>query len=243
MSRYQLPSQEQKARYVHQQFDQIAPIYDRFNDWLTLGIHRYWKYMLVKKCLPAQDATCLDLCCGTGDVAFSLSQHFSKVYALDFSAQMLWHANQRKATNQQICWLQGDALQLPFADQTFDVVTVSYGLRNFANLQTGLYEILRVLKPHGTFVSLETGQVTWPLFKQVAHVVFFTFAPLLGKLLGSKNEAFRYLPHSAKDFPPPKKVSALLNQMGLCQVKVQKFWFGAGVIHWGKKQSTKSQHS
>ena len=236
MSGYQLPPQEQKSRYVQQQFDQIADVYDQFNDCLTLGFHRYWKSVLIKKCLSDQHTICLDLCCGTGDLAFSLSRHFSKVYALDFSAPMLSQANQRTVPNQPIYWVQGDALQLPFADQTFDIVTVGYGLRNFADLQTGLSEIIRVLKPHGMLASLETGHVTWPIFKQVANFLFLTLAPLIGKVLGVKSEAFSYLPHSAKKFPTPQKIADMFNQMGLHQVQFQKFWFGAGVIHWGIKK-------
>jgi len=150
---YTLPGTDEKSRYVEQKFDEIAQKYDRFNDLITFGMHRYWKRFVVRQTGLHPEEHCLDLCCGTGDIAREVLRQYpaSKVTGLDFSQKMLNIAKSKSSNNSGIQYLLGDAMEIPFPDTNFDAVTIGYGLRNVPNLNGCLQEILRVLKPGGSF--------------------------------------------------------------------------------------------
>ncbi len=161
-----------EADPVQTLFNRIATDYDRLNDWLSLGLHRVWKQMTVKWVQPFPGAVCLDICCGSGDLAQALAKRVGaegQVYGLDFSAQLLAVARQRdwpSPTKAPITWIEGDALALPFTDQTLDGVTMGYGLRNVKDVTISLSEIYRVLKPGARAAILDFCKPTNPQIQQ-----------------------------------------------------------------------------
>ncbi|MBF0236756.1 MAG: bifunctional demethylmenaquinone methyltransferase/2-methoxy-6-polyprenyl-1,4-benzoquinol methylase UbiE [SAR324 cluster bacterium] len=236
-----MPETDTKAVYVQQKFGEIAEKYDLFNDLITMGMHRWWKRFMVRQTGIGRNATCLDLCCGTGDIAQYLLNEApdGQVYGMDFSSAMLFHASQRYKTgtaHPQL--LQGDAMKLPFADNRFDAVTVGFGLRNVSNLSGALKEILRVLKPGGVLVSLDVGKVNVPLIKQIFHWFFFNIVPRIGKWLMPGQEMFDYLPHSAIEYPGQEQLKRLMLGLGFKQVDVHNFMFGSSTIHVAYKSSS-----
>ena len=182
---YTLPTTEDKSKYVEEKFDEIAQKYDRFNDVITFGMHRYWKRFVVRQTGLRADDECLDLCCGTGDISREiLRQHPDcKVTGLDLSTEMLKIAESKNSSNSRIQYLQGDAMNIPFPDATFDAVTIGYGLRNVPDINGCLREILRVLKPGGVLVSLDVGKVRLPVIAELNNFYFFRVVPLIGNML------------------------------------------------------------
>ncbi len=147
---------------IQAMFDRISPVYDSLNDWLSLGLHRVWKLMAVKWTNAQPESIALDLCCGSGDLTFLLRQQVTrgKVIGIDFSSQLL-NIARAKAENkgyEDIEWIEGDVLNLPFADNSFDCITMGYGLRNVQDIPTCLTEIQRVLKPNGKAAILDFHQ-------------------------------------------------------------------------------------
>ncbi|MGK5091724.1 bifunctional demethylmenaquinone methyltransferase/2-methoxy-6-polyprenyl-1,4-benzoquinol methylase UbiE [Deltaproteobacteria bacterium TL4] len=233
---YQLPQPEEKARYVQSKFDEIAPKYDVYNDVITFGMHRYWKKFLVRRLGLGREPQCLDLCCGTADLSKELLKTYSsaEVIALDFSQEMLKVAQKRFQALDQNCFLvQGNAMEIPFSDKTFDAVTIGFGLRNVADLQTCLLEIVRVLKPGGVFACLDVGKVNIPLISAMHHFFFFFIVPWIGKCLYPGQEMFDYLPHSSTDYPNQERLKRLMLGAGFKQVDVYNFMFGASALHLG----------
>ncbi|MGB3238425.1 MAG: bifunctional demethylmenaquinone methyltransferase/2-methoxy-6-polyprenyl-1,4-benzoquinol methylase UbiE [Geitlerinemataceae cyanobacterium] len=142
-------------------FDRIAPVYDDFNDWLSFGQHRIWKQMAVKWCGAKPGDVALDLCCGSGDLALRVADAVEMggmVYGVDFSAALLEIARERSqqlSVPPSVCWMEGDALNLPFEDEMFDAATMGYGLRNLTDIPRGLQELYRVLKPGASAAILD----------------------------------------------------------------------------------------
>ncbi|TGM06431.1 ubiquinone/menaquinone biosynthesis methyltransferase [Leptospira jelokensis] len=240
MNQYQLPSQEKKPEYVRQNFDGIAKAYDRFNDWNSFFLHRKWKDWVVRKALEAvpNAKSALDLCCGTGDITSRLSKHpnLETVVGLDFSEQMLSYAFP-KVEGKQVNLIVGDAMDLKqFADGSFDIVTMGFGLRNVSDLRLCLKEIKRVLKEGGVYVNLDVGRVRPRFLKVFADFYFFKIVPLFGYLLyGKQNEMFDYLPHSSKAYPDQETLKTILEEVGFTNVWFQNFVFGNAVAHVAKK--------
>lgn len=147
---------------IQEMFDRISPVYDFLNDWLSLGLHRVWKLMAVKWTDLKPNSIALDLCCGSGDLTFLLRQQINqgKVIGIDFSRQLLTIARQKAQQKgyEDIEWIEGDVLSLPFADNSFDCITMGYGLRNLQDIPTCLKEIKRVLKPNGKAAILDFHQ-------------------------------------------------------------------------------------
>ncbi len=228
---YRLPEASEKSAYVEQKFDEIARQYDRFNDLITFGLHRYWKRFVARQTGLRDGERCLDLCCGTGDIAQAvLRQHPGvEVIGLDFAKEMLDLAKQR--TSQGITYLRGDAMALPFPEGHFDAVTVGYGLRNVPDLQGALAEILRVLKPGGTLVSLDVGKVRVPVVDALSRLFFFRVVPRIGELLMPGQEMFTYLPESSRAYPDQETLRRILLEAGFCNVLIEDFVFGASTVH------------
>ncbi|MEB3329377.1 MAG: ubiquinone/menaquinone biosynthesis methyltransferase [Candidatus Sericytochromatia bacterium] len=236
MSRTVLPAPEDKARYVEGMFDRISGGYDRVNDWMTAGLHRLWKQRLIHQVGPARGEAALDLATGTGDIARLLRQAVGtegRVVGLDFSAGMLGLARQHPAGS-AVEWLQGDMLALPFPDASFDVLTVGFGLRNVADLDRALAEIVRVLRPGGRFGSLETGRPRWALMRAIVGL-HSAAAPLLGRLMAGEAEAYRYLHASAQAFADQDTLAARCRAAGLAGVAVQDVAGGALAIVTGHR--------
>jgi demethylmenaquinone methyltransferase/2-methoxy-6-polyprenyl-1,4-benzoquinol methylase len=208
-------------------FDRIAPVYDVMNRVMTAGLDQRWRRETVRAVVKPADRV-LDAACGTGDLAVIAAEHGATVTGLDFSEQMLVRAR-RKAP--QLEWLQGDVLALPFPDDTFDAATVGFGIRNVDDLQRGIDELRRVLKPGGRLAILEITRPRGPL--RVFYSLWFDrIVPLLGKILPG-GDAYTYLPASVKRFPGPDELAAKL--AGFDDVRYRLFAGGIVALHTGTK--------
>ena len=195
-------------------FDRIAPVYDVMNHVMTAGLDIRWRRCAAEAAVRAGDRV-LDAACGTGDLAIAdLRAGAGKVTGLDFSPKMLERA---RAKSSSIEWLQGDLLALPFADETFDAATVGFGVRNVENLELGLRELRRVLRPGGRLAILEITQPRGAL-RPFYSLWFDRIVPLLGKVLPG-GDAYTYLPASVKRFPTAERLADLLREAGFADVR------------------------
>ena len=238
---YKLPEKEKKSEYVESKFDEIAQRYDLFNDLITFGMHRYWKKFVARKTGLAPGGNCLDLCTGTGDIGRAVLnfQPETNVTALDFSSEMLELAHQQQSEHAYgLNYIRGDAMAPPFQKEYFEAVTVGYGLRNVADLNGCIKNILSLLKPSGVLVCLDVGKVNIPVIAQLNRFYFFKIVPLIGKWLMPGQEMFDYLPHSSINYPDQKKLKKILLKEGFQKVDVYDFVFGASTIHVAQKPAS-----
>jgi demethylmenaquinone methyltransferase / 2-methoxy-6-polyprenyl-1,4-benzoquinol methylase len=215
---------------VRGMFDRIAPVYDVMNHVMTAGLDRRWRKLAVREVVWPGDRV-LDACCGTGDLAVEAERRGGRVVGLDFSERMLERARKKSGA---IEWVQGDALALPFGDGEFDAATVGFGVRNLADLEGGLRELARVLRPGGKLAVLE---ITRPrgLLKPFFRLWFDVFVPLLGKVLPG-GKAYTYLPASVRRFPGPDDLTALFERAGFADVRYRLLGGGSVALHVGVKQ-------
>jgi demethylmenaquinone methyltransferase/2-methoxy-6-polyprenyl-1,4-benzoquinol methylase len=220
-------------------FDTISGNYDNLNRMISLGTDQGWRKKVLKLVVETKPNTILDIATGTGDLAILLSKsNAEKITGLDLSAGMLEVGKQKvKALNLQnrIEMIQGDSENLPFEDNTFDAITVGFGIRNFENLEKGLSEILRVLKPNGIFVILETSVPTKFPFKQGYFFYTQNILPFMGKLFSRDQKAYKYLSDSAKNFPFGEELNNILRQVGFKNVKHQPQTMGIATIYSASK--------
>src|ERR1700733_11266006 len=231
---FQLPTKEEKAEYVRDQFDRIAARYDLVNDAISFGMHRLWKARAVDELCQPGGENFLDVCCGTGDLALTISRHLKgsgAVTGLDFSQKMLAAAAQRGEKAEQlqngsgsgrkfdISWQRGDAENLPFADDTFDGAIISFGLRNLTDLPRGIKEMCRVVKAGGRVVNLDLGHPTLPGFAPLFGFYFSNVVPLIGHMLQGDRQAYTYLPQSLTTYPKPEEISQIFFNAGLRDVR------------------------
>jgi len=230
---YTLPNTEKKSVYVEQMFNKIAQKYDLFNDIITFGMHRQWKRFVALQTDLHDEQSCLDLCCGTGDIAREVLHQYpsSKVTGLDFSEEMLSIAESNNTSKIAVKYMPGDAMNIPFQDAEFNAVTIGYGMRNVQDINQLLREILRVLKPDGVLVSLDIGKVRLPILSELNHFYFFHIVPLVGKLLMPGEEIFKYLPESSLEFPNQDFLKNLMIETGFQKVVFHNFIFGASTVH------------
>lgn len=212
---------------VRSMFDRISPVYDAMNRTMTLGLDQRWRRATVAAVVRPGDRV-LDACCGTGDLAVAASRVGARVTGLDFSEQMLERARRKSS---EVEWVQGDALALAFEDGSFDAATVGFGVRNLADLERGLAELRRVLRPGGRVAILE---ITRPrgLLAPFYRLWFDGLVPLLGKLLPG-GSAYTYLPASVRRFPAPEELAALLRAAGFEDVRWKTFAGGIVALHIG----------
>jgi len=223
-----------QAGDVERMFSSIAPRYDLVNSVLSLGIHKIWR----KKLLSYLDGNCLkgpalDLCTGTADLAIALRQQgVSKVIGLDFCLPMLELGKAKVGSkNSGLMLGQGDALSLPFKSETFSLVTVAFGVRNFENLSQGLAEIFRVLRPGGTLMVLEFGQPSIPVWRQIYHLYSRWIMPGIGGLLSGNRKAYTYLPETSANFPCRQQFMDLLESDGYLPVRYRSLSGGIAYIY------------
>jgi demethylphylloquinol methyltransferase len=196
-------------------FNRIAPTYDPLNESLSLGLHRIWKQMAVKWSEAKPGSVCLDVCCGSGDVAMRLARQVGKtgqVYGVDFAAAQLAIAAQRSA-HLPITWLEGDALHLPFPDQQFDAATMSYGLRNVVDILASLQELCRVLKPGAKVAILDFHRPQNPLFRNFQQWYLDQFVVPTAQRFGLREE-YAYISPSLDRFPTGSQQVQLALQAG-----------------------------
>jgi demethylmenaquinone methyltransferase / 2-methoxy-6-polyprenyl-1,4-benzoquinol methylase len=208
-------------------FDRIAPVYDAMNRTMTAGLDRRWRRITAESVVRAGDSV-LDACCGTGDLAIACARAGGRVTGLDFSQVMLERAR-RKAPGLE--WVEGDLLALPFADESFDVTTVGFGVRNVEDLELALAELRRVLRAGGRVALLE---ITRPrgILAPFYRLWFDTIVPRLGKLLPG-GSAYTYLPASVRRFPAPEVLAALMTEAGFGEIRYRSFAGGIVALHTG----------
>ncbi|MGF1458795.1 MAG: bifunctional demethylmenaquinone methyltransferase/2-methoxy-6-polyprenyl-1,4-benzoquinol methylase UbiE [Leptolyngbyaceae cyanobacterium] len=207
------------AQEIQQLFDRIAPVYDDFNQQLSLGLHQVWKQMAVDWCDAQTGDTCLDVCCGSGDLALLLAHRVGttgQVYGLDFAAAQLAIARQKAAAKARLSavhWIEGDALALPFEDNQFDAVTMAYGLRNLTNLSQGLSEIRRVLKPDAKAAILDFHRPASQWLQQFQQWYLATVVVPAAQRCGLTEE-YAYIAPSVDRFPAGAEQVSLARTVG-----------------------------
>jgi demethylmenaquinone methyltransferase/2-methoxy-6-polyprenyl-1,4-benzoquinol methylase len=212
---------------VRTMFDRIAPVYDLMNRLMTAGLDRRWRRLTVAAAVRPGDRV-LDVCCGTGDLAVEASRAGGEVTGLDFSPRMLERARRKLHS---VTWVEGDALELPFADESFDAATVGFGVRNLADLERGLHELRRVLRRGGRVAVLEITRPKGPL-RHFYALWFDRIVPLLGKVLPG-GDAYTYLPASVRRFPGPEELAAMLADAGFAEPRFRLFAGGIVALHTG----------
>lgn len=228
-----------KTGAVRAMFAEIAPSYDRLNHLLSVNFDRLWRRFTVKKlkgALSRPDALALDLCCGTADLTLELEKH-SRVIGCDFCHPMLVIGNEKIRAKQvrRALLAEGDALRLPFADRSFDVVTIAFGLRNLEHVEGGLAEILRVLKPGGCAAALEFSRPVIPVFRQAFEFYFHYILPHVGSLVSGSGGAYRYLPASVRAFPDQKRLAGMMREVGYANVRYHNLTGGVAALHLGER--------
>lgn len=237
-------SEEDASRKVREMFTEIAPRYDFLNHLLSLDQDRVWRARTARRLRPIlqrRDARVLDLCCGTGDLAFALARSGpAQVVGADFSHAMLMRANAKSKTKARdakaqstgpVAFFETDALRLPFADESFDLVTTAFGFRNLANYESGLQEIRRVLKQGGTLAILEFTEPPPGLGGDLYRWYCRTVLPKIGGLLSGNPSAYKYLPASVARFFRPDELASLMSEAGFASVEYQLWTLGSVGLH------------
>ena len=231
---------EARAAKVNDLFGRIARRYDLINDLQSFGLHRNWKRRVAELARVSPGARALDVCCGTGDIAFALAQRGADVTGLDFSPQMLAVAAQRPPANLKsnikcLKLIEGDAQQLPFPENSFDIVTVGYGLRNLTSWERGLEEMRRVARPGARIIVLDFGKPANALWRAVYFTHLKMSVPLIGRLFCGNASAYAYILESLKHYPAQLAVAEKMRQLKLTRVRVINLLGGAMAINYGEK--------
>ncbi|OWR29188.1 bifunctional demethylmenaquinone methyltransferase/2-methoxy-6-polyprenyl-1,4-benzoquinol methylase [Saccharibacillus sp. O23] len=234
-------SSKPKEEYVHDVFQQIAPKYDRMNNIISFNRHKAWRKFAMRKMAVSPGDSAIDLCCGTCDWTISLAEasRGGAVTGLDFSQAMLDVGRQKLKVapyGDRITLVQGNAMELPYADNSFDYATIGFGLRNVPDLVQVLNEMRRVVKPGGMVVCLEVSKPTTQPFKGLYYFYFDRILPLFGKLFAKSYEQYKWLPESLKPFPGRKELADIFRQVGLQQVEDYPLTGGVAALHIGIKE-------
>jgi demethylmenaquinone methyltransferase/2-methoxy-6-polyprenyl-1,4-benzoquinol methylase len=215
-------------------FDRIAGVYDVMNSVMTAGLHHRWRERAADLARVGPGARALDVATGTGDLALALAARGAEVVGSDFSDGMLERARAKAAGRVGVRFEHADALALPYEDGSFDAATVGFGARNFGDLERGLAEMVRVVRPGGRVVILEITTPTRPPLSTFFSLWFDRVVPLLGRLAADP-EAYDYLPRSVKRFPGPERLGALLRHAGLDDVRWILTAGGIIALHHGTR--------
>ena len=228
-----------KKEQVTKMFDTISKDYDGLNRVISFGIDVSWRKKVVKMVKETQPKSILDIATGTGDLAINLAQtNAEKIVGLDISIGMLDIGKskiKKRGLDNTIEMILGDSENMPFEDNSFDAITVAFGVRNFETLEKGLKEIHRVLKPKGTFVILETSMPTKTPFKQGYNFYTKNILPLIGKMFSKDRSAYKYLCESASVFPFGEALNNILRETGFINVKDFPQTFGVATIYKSSK--------
>ncbi|MBT2639106.1 demethylmenaquinone methyltransferase [Bacillus sp. ISL-39] len=232
--------QQSKEQRVHGVFEKIYENYDQMNSVISFQQHIKWRNDTMKKMDVQKGAKALDVCCGTADWTIALAEAAGKdgeVVGLDFSKNMLKIGEEKlQARNlDQATLIHGNAMELPFEDNSFDYVTIGFGLRNVPDYNQVLREMYRVLKPGGMAVCLETSQPTMPGFKQAYRVYFRFIMPMFGKMFAKSYDEYSWLQESAKDFPGMKELAKMFAEAGFNNVEYKPYSGGVAAVHIGRK--------
>lgn len=232
----------QKEKFVHGVFQSIAPKYDFMNDLLSFRRHKAWRKFTMQKMNIQPGQTAIDLCCGTCDwtIAIAQASQSGAIVGLDFSANMLSHGQvkiDQKQLDTQITLVEGNAMELPYADNSFDFATIGFGLRNVPDLDQVLAEMRRVVKPGGKVVCLELSKPTTQPFKGIYYFYFQRILPIIGKVMGNFYKQYKWLPESLMKFPGRLELVEHFRKAGLSDVQAYPLTLGIAALHIGTKAS------
>ncbi|MGG1399504.1 demethylmenaquinone methyltransferase [Bacillus salipaludis] len=232
--------QQSKEQRVHKVFEKISDNYDKMNSVISFQQHIKWRKDTMNRMKVKPGSKALDVCCGTGDWTIALAEAVGpsgEVVGLDFSKNML-KVGQEKVNQlglNQIKLIHGNAMELPFPDQSFDYVTIGFGLRNVPDYLQVLKEMNRVLKPGGVAVCLETSQPTLIGYRQLFYFYFHYIMPLFGKLFAKSYNEYSWLHESARDFPGMRELARMFENAGFKNVFYKPYSGGAAAVHFGYK--------
>lgn len=233
------------SRAVHAMFSKIAYRYDLLNDVLSFGVHRLWRKEALRFAKLNDVKNTLDLCCGTGDFAFEISKKLRGVAAeqdlsigVDFVKEMVSLAKLKADKSPEFSetkFLNGDAMALPFRDNSFDLLTIAFGIRNVDDTGLALIEAKRVLAPGGKLIVLEFGQPYLPVFSQIYNFYSTYLMPKIGALLAGAKEAYRYLPETAAAYPCAGGFTKFMEEAAFQDIRFKALFFGVAYIYVGSK--------
>lgn len=237
---YQTIPEGEKAGMVHGVFTKVASKYDIMNDLMSGGIHRLWKDAMMDWLAPRPGQRLLDVAGGTGDVAFRFLKRAPGASAVvcDMTESMLIAGRQRAEADSmadRLDWVVGDAMALPFENNSFDVYTISFGIRNVTRIADALSEAYRVLRPGGRLMVLEFSQIPNDLMQKAYDLYSFNVIPLMGQIVAGDRESYQYLVESIRKFPDQDSFASMIRQAGFDQVKYRNQTLGIAALHSGWK--------
>ncbi len=238
---YQTVDESEKAGKVHGVFTSVASKYDLMNDVMSMGIHRSWKNEFISMLAPQNGQKLLDVAGGTGDIAFRfLEKAGSEAQATvcDMTEAMLIEGQKRAQSTQfasQLDWVVGDAMNLPFEDNSFDRYTISFGIRNVTRIEEAIQEAYRVLDYGGRMMILEFSQLPDENMQKLYDLYSFNFIPTMGQLIANDRDSYQYLVESIRKHPPQEKLAQMMRDAGFERVSYKNLTFGVVAIHSGWK--------
>ena len=229
-----------KAGKVQNVFTSVASKYDIMNDIMSVGIHRIWKEAMMDWLAPRPGQSLLDVAGGTGDISFKFLKRAGSGHAtvLDITENMLIEGRKRAETDQildSLDWIVGDAMSLPFADNSFDVYTISFGIRNVTQPQEALNEAFRILRPGGRLMVLEFSQIPVPLAQKAYDLYSFNVIPTMGKLITNDRSSYQYLVESIRKFPDQETFLSMVQHAGFKNTSYRNLSLGIVALHSGWK--------
>lgn len=227
-----------KREQVEQMFDRISPKYDLLNRLLSMGTDQGWRRKVIRGVGQEPVDQLLDVATGTADLAIMASKVAQRITGADISAGMLQHGRmkvEKAGLAERITLVQADAADLPFPDDTFDAITIAFGVRNFEDLPRGIRGMARVLRPGGRLFVLEFSQPRTTPFKQIFRFYFHRIMPLIGRMVSKDDAAYTYLPESVDAFPQGKTFELILQDCGLREVHSRPLTFGVATLYTARK--------
>ncbi len=242
---YELNKEEnrlKKREYVKNVFNAIAPVYDLINSIMSMGLHHSWRKKSLKPLNPGDGFKALDIASGTCDFALETARAFPSTPGLIVPLDLCWEMvirGREKVKNSgfgdKFHFCLANAEDLPFSDSHFDIVTISWGIRNTTDISRSLKEIMRILKPGGNFVSLDLGKPEMPIFKELYNFYLFKIVPCIGKLVYGKSDPYDYFSQSLLTFPSQKEFQSIMNEVGFVKTEYKNFIGGAMAVQYGTK--------
>ena len=237
---YREVAEDQKAGMVKGVFTNVASKYDIMNDVMSVGVHRLWKEAMMDWLAPRSGQKLLDVAGGTGDIAFRFLKRApgANAVVLDMTENMLVEGRKRAEADKmadQLEWVVGDAMALPFADNSFDVYTISFGIRNVTRIADALSEAFRVLKPGGRLMVLEFSQLPIPAMQKAYDLYSFNVIPQMGQLVAQDRDSYQYLVESIRKFPDQETFAGVIRAAGFGNVKFRNLSLGIAALHSGWK--------
>jgi len=237
---FETVAEDAKAGKVQGVFSSVASKYDVMNDAMSMGIHRIWKDAMMDWLAPRADQKLLDVAGGTGDISFRFLKRAGSGHStvLDITESMLIEGRKRAEADQMAAsldWVVGDAMALPFEDNTFDVYTISFGIRNVTRPQEALNEAYRVLKPGGRLMVLEFSQIPNDMMQKAYDLYSFNIIPQMGKMITGDRDSYQYLVESIRQFPDQETFLGMVKQAGFENAKYRNMTMGVAALHSGWK--------